>query len=181
MAEPSTASPRNRRRIQEFASRIENRANAVRDADGKILRNPQGIRVEVEVLDIGSKVVNPQLVEMFLAVRQPDGTPEAWVAAVHQRRGSAAHFDDGTLMPLSMYHAVRVGEYLFPEASWTAEPRTRVVQSGEAQCLTRPREEHPIAKRQHAKEFLPTNRGTRAVDGWSGRMVQPAATRSNVS
>ncbi|MFF5230315.1 RNaseH domain-containing protein [Dactylosporangium sp. NPDC000521] len=87
--------------------------------------SPKGSRVEprikkskdkpdVEILDIGAEVWNPQLVEYFVAALQTGDKPESWAAAAHQFRYAAAHFDDPTLLALPLHLARKAGEYLLP-------------------------------------------------------------------
>ncbi len=83
-------------------SRIEQRTRKTKDGG------------EVQVVDIGADVWNPQLVELFVATIQDGDNPAAWAAAAHQYRYVAAHYDDPTLLPLPMHHGLRAGEYLLP-------------------------------------------------------------------
>jgi hypothetical protein len=87
--------------------------------------SPRGSRVEtrikkskdkpdVEILDIGADVWNPQLLECFVAALQVGDKSEPWAAAAHQLRYVAAHYDDPTLLPLPLHLARKAGEYLLP-------------------------------------------------------------------
>ncbi|SDS42071.1 RNaseH domain-containing protein [Actinoplanes derwentensis] len=87
--------------------------------------SPKGSRVEprikkskdhpdVEILDIGADVWNPQLAEYFVAALQPGDKPDPWAAAAHQFRYAAAHYDDPTLLALPLHLARKAGEYLLP-------------------------------------------------------------------
>lgn len=85
-----------------MGSRVEPRIKKVKD------------KPDVEILDIGADVWNPQLVEYFVAALQPGDKPQPWAAAAHQLRYAAAHFDDPTLLPLPLHLTRKADEYLLP-------------------------------------------------------------------
>jgi hypothetical protein len=92
----NTSSPR--------GSKLEPRWNRPRNRE-----NPPRL-----VVDIGSDVWNPQLVEFTVAARQDGDDPAAWAAAAHQARYLAAHHDDATVLPHVLHLARLAGQYVLP-------------------------------------------------------------------
>jgi hypothetical protein len=95
-ASASTSSPR--------GSKLEPRWNRPRNKE-----NPPQL-----VVDTGSDVWNPQLVEFTVAARQDGDDPAAWAAATHQARYLVAHHDDATVLPHVLHLARLAGQYLLP-------------------------------------------------------------------
>jgi hypothetical protein len=95
-ASANTSSPK--------GSKLEPRLNRPRNK-----KNPPRL-----VIDIGSDVWNPQLVEFTVAGRQDGDDPAAWAAAAHQARYLAAHHDDATVLPHVLHLARLAGQYLLP-------------------------------------------------------------------
>ncbi|MFJ6530588.1 RNaseH domain-containing protein [Streptomyces longwoodensis] len=68
----------------------------------------------VPKIDTCKDVWNPQLLELLVAVKQPDDPAEAWAALAHQRRSAAAHFADPLTLPIELHLAYKLGSVLLP-------------------------------------------------------------------